>query len=107
MRSSRSKTDARIEQFGKAIGSRTRAHILRLLSGEPRAVQAVGEAVGRSSQPGVSQHLKVLKDAGLVTSERMGQQVYYSFNPKEHKRMLHSLASSISPNKTLNRPVTQ
>jgi ArsR family transcriptional regulator, arsenate/arsenite/antimonite-responsive transcriptional repressor len=38
------------------------------------------EPVGRS-QPTVSHHLKVLADAGLVTSERRGRNVWYAVVP--------------------------
>lgn len=34
------------------------------------------------SQPTVSHHLKVLRDAGLLTSERRGSWVYYAVVPK-------------------------
>ena len=33
------------------------------------------------SQPTVSQHLKVLRDAGLVRTRREGTQIYYSLDP--------------------------
>ncbi len=92
-----SKADADIEQFGKAIGSRTRVRILHVLSGGPKSVQEIVEALGRSSQPGVSQHLKTLRNAALVSSERVGQEVHYSFKPKKYFGMLHLLASSIRP----------
>ncbi len=33
-----------------------------------------------TSQPSISQHLRKLKDAGLVREERKGQWIYYSLN---------------------------
>ena len=36
----------------------------------------------RVSQPTVSQHLKVLRDAGLVRTRREGTQIYYSLDPE-------------------------
>lgn len=86
---------AEIEQFGKAIGSRTRVHILHVLSGGPKSVQEIVEALGRSSQPGVSQHLRTLRNAELVSGKRIGHEVHYSLNPKRYNAMLHRLASSM------------
>jgi DNA-binding transcriptional ArsR family regulator len=89
------KTDTEIEQFGKAIGNRTRARILRSLSGGPKPVQSIVEAVGPMSQPAVSQHLRTLRNAQLVSSKHVGKEVHNSFNPKQYNRMLHALALSI------------
>jgi len=35
------------------------------------------------SQPAVSQHLKILKDAGLVSDRKQGRQRFYSMHPEE------------------------
>lgn len=44
------------------------------------------------SQPTVSHHLKVLRDAGLLTSERRASWVYYSVVPEA----LHTLSTLLS-----------
>lgn len=85
-----SKADVAIEQFGKAIGNRTRAHILQLLSRGSRSVQGLVEAVGPLSQPAVSQHLKLLRNATLVSATRCGSEVHYSFERKKYHSMLHT-----------------
>jgi len=92
MPQSPSKPDAEIEEFGKAIGHRTRVHMLHLLSGGPKSVQAVVDAVGPISQPAVSQHLRTLRNAELVSGKRVGHEVHYAFNPEQYSRMLHALA---------------
>ena len=49
------------------------------------------EPVGRS-QPTVSHHLKVLADAGLVTSERKGRNIWYAVVPAALEALRTALA---------------
>ena len=62
-----------------ALGDRTRRAIVLSLADRP---QAVGElAAGLPvSRPAVSQHLKVLKDAGLVAEQAVGTRRIYRLN---------------------------
>lgn len=46
-----------------------------------------------TNQPTVSHHLRVLRDAGLVTGERRGTWVYYELAPSAAKRVREALAS--------------
>ena len=48
---------------------------------EPRPVSAIAEGLP-VSRPAVSQHLRVLKQAGLITERRNGTQRLYAANPK-------------------------
>ncbi|HVT17951.1 MAG TPA: metalloregulator ArsR/SmtB family transcription factor [Thermoanaerobaculia bacterium] len=63
----------------KALSDGTRQEILRLLEGQQRTV---GEIVGNFnlSQPTISRHLSVLKEAELVLDQRQGQNVIYRLN---------------------------
>jgi DNA-binding transcriptional ArsR family regulator len=63
-----------------ALADPTRVRILDLLSKRERAV---GELVREFelSQPAVSQHLRVLKEAGLVASRADAQRRIYRVNP--------------------------
>jgi DNA-binding transcriptional ArsR family regulator len=63
-----------------ALGDATRRTIFELLADHPRAV---GELAGDLpvSRPAVSQHLKVLKDAGLVIDRQAGNRRIYQLNP--------------------------
>ena len=45
------------------------------------------------NQPAVSHHLKILRDAGLVTSERHGTWVSYQLAPDAHERLRGALRS--------------
>lgn len=66
-----------IEAILDALGDRTRRQILRRLSKGPQPV--VDLARGLSvSRPAVSQHLKVLKGAGLVASRPEGNRRIYA-----------------------------
>lgn len=63
-----------------ALGDPTRKAIFELLADRPRAV---GELAGELpvSRPAVSQHLKVLKDAGLVVDRAVGTRRIYRVDP--------------------------
>jgi DNA-binding transcriptional ArsR family regulator len=64
-----------------AVGDRTRRAILGRLRAGPMSVAelADGMAVGR---PAVSQHLKVLKNAGLVVDRPQGTRRLYELDPR-------------------------
>ena len=63
-----------------ALGDPTRRAIFEQLRRGPRAV---GEIAGELpvSRPAVSQHLRVLKEAGLVTERREGTRRLYRLDP--------------------------
>jgi DNA-binding transcriptional ArsR family regulator len=63
-----------------ALGDPTRRAIFEHLADRPRAV---GELAGELpvSRPAVSQHLKVLKEAGLVVDRRVGNRRIYRLDP--------------------------
>jgi DNA-binding transcriptional ArsR family regulator len=63
-----------------ALGDPTRRAIFELLSGGPRAVGEIAEQLP-VSRPAVSQHLRVLKDAGLVAERRNGTRRIYRLDP--------------------------
>ena len=64
-----------------ALGDPTRRAICEQLSRHP---SAVGDLAAQLpvSRPAVSQHLKVLKDAGLVTDTRQGNRRIYQLHPE-------------------------
>jgi len=64
----------------KALSVPSRMHILSLLKHHgPMPVKDIATAVGMSS-PAISQHLKILKAAGLVDAQRDGYWVPYAVN---------------------------
>ena len=65
----------------EALGDATRRHVLEVLSaGEQAAGDVVSalQALGPITQPGVSQHLRVLREAGLVTVRAEGTRRVYA-----------------------------
>ncbi|WP_018664199.1 ArsR/SmtB family transcription factor [Heyndrickxia acidiproducens] len=61
----------------KLLGDKTRLSMMKILDGETCCVCEFVE-VFQMSQPAISQHLRKLKDMGLVQEEKKGQWVYYS-----------------------------
>ena len=63
-----------------ALGDATRRSILERLRSGPRAVTELADGLP-VSRPAVSQHLRVLREAGLVTERRAGTRRLYSLDP--------------------------
>jgi len=63
-----------------ALGDPTRRAVFERLARGPRAVGEIARGLP-VTRPAVSQHLKVLKDAGLVRERREGTRRLYSINP--------------------------
>ena len=64
-----------------ALSDPTRRHVLERLAAGPRAVSEIAEGLP-VSRPAVSQHLKVLKEAGLVSDRQEGARRIYAIDPK-------------------------
>jgi ArsR family transcriptional regulator len=78
--------DGELAQLAKAIGHPARVRILRMLSRKEARVcsQIVGELP--LAQSTVSEHLRILKEAGLITSREDGPRVGYCINPSVLRR---------------------
>jgi DNA-binding transcriptional ArsR family regulator len=61
----------------KVLASPARLEILHLLADGPIEVSGIAEAIG-ASQPNASQHLAVLRVAGLVEAVRHGREIRYA-----------------------------
>lgn len=79
-----------------AIGDPVRLEILFLL-GEHDHLN-VGEITRkfRLSQPAISHHLRVLREADVVRSEKMGQEVYYRLDCESVVSRLQSVAGMVN-----------
>lgn len=71
--------DINTVDFAKALADETRQKIMALCCCRQMSVNDIVEALD-VAQPTVSHHLKILKVAGLVSSERKGKQVLYTMN---------------------------
>jgi DNA-binding transcriptional ArsR family regulator len=69
----------RAHQGWEALGDPSRFAIVQCLADRPRAVGELAEELPISRQA-VSQHLRVLKDAGLVASQAEGTRRIYRLN---------------------------
>ena len=74
----------------KVLCEPTRCRILTLISERAYCVSALAILLGISA-PAVSQHLRILRDAGLVTSEMYGYHTHYRLD----KERLSQIAESI------------
>lgn len=74
----------------KAIADETRMKILSLLLRRGYCVRALARKL-ELSEGAVSQHLKVLRDAGLLTGEKKGYFMHYAVN----RDVLHALAAEL------------
>ncbi len=87
-----------MNKFGKGIGSVPRYRIVEVLFSGPKTVGELAEKT-KQSQPLVSQHLRVLKETGLVQDERRGQEVLYTLNIEHTIRLLKRLSKELKPKK--------
>jgi len=93
------KTKIEIEtasQVFKLLGDKTRLTIVALLMKRELCVCELLE-VFEMSQPSISQHLRKLKDAGLVKETRRGQWIYYSLNTNSEFYSLIVYATGLVP----------
>lgn len=67
------------DELFSVIAERTRRDILGALADEQKAVGQLVDELG-VSQPTVSKHLRVLREAGVVNIRAQGQKRYYSIN---------------------------
>jgi ArsR family transcriptional regulator len=88
----------------QAAADPTRLAILRQLSDVAEVCACDFTACCDVSQPTVSHHLKVLRDAGWIAGERRGSWIWYSIRPAAVARF-SELAGSFGP--TVAMPATR
>jgi len=74
-------------EFFKTLGHPTRIRVLELLSGREHSVgEMLAEVAIEATN--LSQHLAVLRRAGLVTTRKEGSSVFYSLTSQEVAELL-------------------
>src|SRR3990170_552671 len=90
------------ESSFRALADETRREILKLLRDGPRTSGEVA-AHFSSSWPTISRHLALLRDAGLVLTERRGQEIYYELNTSVFQDLVQHLLNWVTPTPTSSR----
>lgn len=83
-------TDDRATVLLRALAEPRRRDILRLVADDELSAGAIAEAFD-VSRPAISQHLTVLKDAGLVTERRDGTRRLYRGEPRSMREVRAAL----------------
>lgn len=75
----------------KLLGDKTRLTMVKILDNNDCCVCEFVE-IFKMSQPAISQHIRKLKDAGVVREARRGQWIIYSLNKdSDYYPMVHNL----------------
>lgn len=90
----------------KALADGTRLEVFRLIAAQSEPLCAC-DIVDRFdvSQPTIAHHLKVLRQAGLITVSRQGIWAYYAIDPRGAEA-LQSIAASFSPTTAREAAIT-
>ena len=88
-------------EFAKALADETRQKIMRVCCCEWCSVNEIVEQLGKTSQsvsqPTVSHHLAILRDAGLVEVRHEGKQTFYTLNQQNMVFCCGQLMSTFAP----------
>ena len=82
----------------KALADPTRRDILRLLRDGPRTSGEIADHFP-TAWATISRHLGVLRDAGLILSERNGQQIVYELNTTVFEDVVNHMLEWTRPSK--------
>lgn len=86
--------------FAKAMADETRQKIMQQLCCQWLCVGDVVDKMG-VTQPTVSHHLAILREAGLVFTRREGKQVYYTLNQGAVASCCGNLMQTFAPEERL------
>ncbi|MGD8344213.1 MAG: metalloregulator ArsR/SmtB family transcription factor [Desulfobacterales bacterium] len=92
----------KLVEIFKALSDPTRLRLVKLLNdcppgvcqGGPLCVNALAHRLG-VSQSAVSQHLRILRQAGLVRGARRGTFMHYGLDPEGLKTYRHALRDTL------------
>ncbi|NWF90847.1 MAG: winged helix-turn-helix transcriptional regulator [Ignavibacteriaceae bacterium] len=81
-------------KFFKALSDSNRLRILKMLQTRPLCVCEITEILELATST-VSQHLKILKEAGFIIEEKDGKWVNYLVNPQPKDPRISTLLASL------------
>src|SRR5947209_819051 len=87
----------------RALADPTRREILHLLRDGPKSSGEIAEHFP-TAWATISRHLGALRDAGLILSERNGQQIVYELNTTVFQDLVEHLLDWVRPTKRQPRP---
>ena len=93
--------------FAKAMADDTRQKIMNHLCCQWLCVSDVVDKLGNVTQPTVSHHLAILREAGLVHTRREGKQVFYSLNQDAMAVCCGMLMQNFAPERINVVPIEQ
>jgi ArsR family transcriptional regulator len=80
----------------RALADQTRRDILQLLRHGPRTSGEIADRF-ESSWPTISRHLAILRESGLVTTQRRGQEIHYELNKSVFQDLVQHLMQWTKP----------
>lgn len=83
-----------VAEVFKQLGDTTRVRIFWMLCHAEECVINISAMLEMSS-PAVSHHLRPLRNSGLITSRRIGKEVYYKASDTEQSRLLHQMIEKV------------
>jgi DNA-binding transcriptional ArsR family regulator len=86
----RHKDEEQIARWAKLLSERTRVRILLELGREPRSVTELAKLLG-ISQPAVTEHIRLLREAGLLHSSKHGKRIRYEVSRQQLERLLDGI----------------
>lgn len=78
----------------KALGHPIRYKIVKFLFDGAKCVNTINEEI-EYSQANLSQHLKLLKDAGILESEKIGMEIYYRISNEDIKKIVECVDNCV------------
>lgn len=90
----------------KLLGDKNRLTIVALLNEKELCVCEIVDIL-QTSQPNISQHMRKLKDGGLVKESKRGQWVYYSLNVQNKPYIAEILKQIPSQKEKINSVVCE
>lgn len=82
-------------RYFKALSDESRIEILHMLSEKSMCVKALVARLN-ISQPAVSQHLRILREANLIRGEKKGYWVHYTVQPSTVAKVERALERAFS-----------